>query len=210
MHGKGVLRQRGATYRGNFLEDRFHGKGRLEFPNGDAYAGAFRDHAFHGAASRAFLFEDAAFEAGGPPKTKGPSVSRRRRGGDRPGRVAGDADRPTSIDSSPRRRRRWRRREWSFAGKGKFTWKSGKTYEGAFDRGKLTGQGVYTWPEGQRYEGPYLDGKRHGRGELGGAYGQHYEGDFHRGVVHGDGIFTSANSEFVEGTFVAGRFVPDD
>jgi hypothetical protein len=51
-------------------------------------------------------------------------------------------------------------------GRGKFVWKDGKTYEGAYEAGKKQGRGVMVWPNGIRYEGEWHQGKQHGEGEL--------------------------------------------
>jgi len=40
-------------------------------------------------------------------------------------------------------------------GKGRYTWKDGRAYEGEYVDDKKHGFGVYTWPDGRRYEGEW-------------------------------------------------------
>lgn len=49
-------------------------------------------------------------------------------------------------------------------GKGIYTWKDGRKYEGDYTMDKKHGQGVYTWADGRRYDGQWQNGKQHGEG----------------------------------------------
>jgi hypothetical protein len=51
-------------------------------------------------------------------------------------------------------------------GKGVYTWKDGRRYEGEYQHDKKHGWGVYTWADGRRYEGPWAYGKQHGKGKY--------------------------------------------
>lgn len=51
-------------------------------------------------------------------------------------------------------------------GKGLYTWKDGRRYEGEYLHDKKHGQGVYTWADGRRYDGQWAYGKQHGRGKY--------------------------------------------
>ena len=51
-------------------------------------------------------------------------------------------------------------------GKGTFSWKDGRKYEGDYVQDKKEGQGTFTWPNGKVYEGGWMDGKQHGDGKL--------------------------------------------
>lgn len=44
-------------------------------------------------------------------------------------------------------------------GKGIYTWKDGRKYEGEYKLDKKDGFGTYTWADGKKYEGGWQDGK---------------------------------------------------
>ena len=51
-------------------------------------------------------------------------------------------------------------------GKGIYTWKDGRKYEGEYCYDKKHGYGVYTWSDGRKYEGHWSAGKQHGKGKY--------------------------------------------
>jgi Uncharacterized protein conserved in bacteria len=51
-------------------------------------------------------------------------------------------------------------------GKGVYTWKDGRRYEGEYQHDKKHGHGVYTWADGRKYDGPWAYGKQHGKGKY--------------------------------------------
>lgn len=51
-------------------------------------------------------------------------------------------------------------------GKGVYTWKDGRKYDGDYQFDKKHGYGVYTWADGRRYEGNWAYGKQHGKGKY--------------------------------------------
>jgi MORN repeat len=51
-------------------------------------------------------------------------------------------------------------------GKGIYTWKDGRKYEGEYVNDKKHGNGVYTWADGRKYDGQWAYGKQHGRGKY--------------------------------------------
>jgi len=44
-------------------------------------------------------------------------------------------------------------------GKGLFTWKDGRMYDGEYIADKKEGYGEFTWPNGKKYAGFWKDGK---------------------------------------------------
>ena len=44
-------------------------------------------------------------------------------------------------------------------GKGVYTWKDGRKYEGEYKNDKKDGHGVYCWADGKKYDGNWTDGK---------------------------------------------------
>ena len=51
-------------------------------------------------------------------------------------------------------------------GRGVYTWKDGRRYEGEYQHDKKHGQGIYTWADGRKYDGPWAYGKQHGKGKY--------------------------------------------
>jgi len=51
-------------------------------------------------------------------------------------------------------------------GKGVFTWKDGRKYEGEYKNDKKEGYGEFNWPNGKVYKGMWKDGKQDGDGTL--------------------------------------------
>ena len=58
-------------------------------------------------------------------------------------------------------------------GKGVYSWKDGRKYEGDYNQDKKEGFGIYTWANGRKYVGEWKNGKqylyiidfmRHGKG----------------------------------------------
>ena len=42
-------------------------------------------------------------------------------------------------------------------GKGVYSWKDGRKYEGTYENDKKNGFGIYIWPDGRKYEGNWLE-----------------------------------------------------
>ena len=51
-------------------------------------------------------------------------------------------------------------------GKGTYTWKDGRKYEGDYEMDKKHGFGIYLWADGRKYEGNWAFGKQHGEGKY--------------------------------------------
>ncbi len=45
-------------------------------------------------------------------------------------------------------------------GKGIYTWKDGRKYDGEYHNDKKHGYGIYIWADGRRYEGEWKHGKQ--------------------------------------------------
>jgi hypothetical protein len=44
-------------------------------------------------------------------------------------------------------------------GKGVYTWKDGRKYEGEYKLDRKDGYGTYTWADGKKFDGQWQDGK---------------------------------------------------
>ena len=51
-------------------------------------------------------------------------------------------------------------------GKGTYTWKDGRKYDGQYLHDKKHGNGIYTWADGRRYDGQWAYGKQNGKGKY--------------------------------------------
>jgi len=50
-------------------------------------------------------------------------------------------------------------RDNNMHGKGIYTWKDGRKYEGEYLNDRKHGFGIYTWQDGRQYEGYWYNGK---------------------------------------------------
>lgn len=51
-------------------------------------------------------------------------------------------------------------------GKGIYTWKDGRSYEGTYYNDKKHGFGIYKWADRRSYEGMWMESKQHGKGKY--------------------------------------------
>ena len=51
-------------------------------------------------------------------------------------------------------------------GRGIYSWRDGRTYDGEYSNDKKNGYGVYRWNDGRQYEGYWMNGKQHGIGKY--------------------------------------------
>lgn len=79
-------------------------------------------------------------------------------------------------------------------GRGKQTWKDGRTYEGEFSMGQLHGDGTMSWQSAfgtMSYVGQYRDNMKHGMGRFSWPDGRVYRGNWKDGMRNGEGEFIS-------------------
>ena len=50
-------------------------------------------------------------------------------------------------------------------GRGMFTWKDGRVYDGEYKEDIKHGQGMFKWPDGRTWDGQWRNGKQHGSGQ---------------------------------------------
>ena len=51
-------------------------------------------------------------------------------------------------------------------GRGVYTWKDGRKYEGEYLHDKKHGHGVYSWADGRKYDGEWAHGRQHVEGSM--------------------------------------------
>jgi len=214
-HGQGnAVYIHETTYKGGWMEGMWHGKGRLEFANGDYQRGNFREGEFVSGKMRDVSDDGSCYE--------GDTQNNKYHGKGRLDFPGGDY-----LDGSFQ--------EGMFvAGKTRQHWDDGEFYEGDVQNRKFHGRGRWSTPEAA-YDGEWEYGKKHGQGmlrhKLSGDYqdgtwvedaffsgkgkktspDSEYEGDWKDGKWHGQGIFRVKAPErnagdFYDGTWVENKF----
>ena len=174
----------GGRYYGPLVDGKLHGRGRIEWVNGNVYEGEFANGLPSGAGRLSFG-NDNLYE-----------------GQWREGLMSGRGE--LRYHNGNRYRGEFVRGE--FQGKGRFENASGDVYEGDFSRGEFSGTGRYARKDGARYEGQFRDWQFHGRGTFTEAGGEVYEGDFSRGEFTGTGRYARKDGSKYEGEFRDWRF----
>jgi hypothetical protein len=173
----------GGLYRGEIVDGKFNGQGRVEWPDGSFYQGEFRDGRYHGKGRIKYSHGGTyvgAFERG----------------------VASGQGHSTQPDGSSYR---GQFRNDQYEGRGRYKSSDGTQYVGNFRKGLYHGSGTLTTPNGDVYSGELRQGWYHGQGELREHDGSVYRGSFERGRMHGTGRLESRGGVY-EGQFVQGEF----
>jgi hypothetical protein len=169
----------GGRYYGPLVDGKLHGRGRIEWANGNLYEGEVANGLLSGT-GRLRFGEGNVYD-----------------GQWREGLMSGRGELRYGIGNAYRGE--FVRGE--FHGKGRFENTSGDLYEGDFARGEFTGTGRYARKDGSRYEGEFRNWQFHGRGRFTDAGGEVYEGDFSRGEFTGTGRYARKDGSRYEGEF---------
>jgi hypothetical protein len=87
-------------------------------------------------------------------------------------------------------------------GKGKLTYADGKSYEGDFINDLFDGKGKLFYKDGSIcYEGEFKENKMYGKGKYTYINGTTYDGDWIDSQYNGNGVLTEANGKKTEGYF---------
>ena len=87
-------------------------------------------------------------------------------------------------------------------------------YEGEWKNNNMHGKGIYTWKDGRKYEGSYLliivlgeytMDKKHGKGAYTWADGRKYDGMWYNGKQHGEGVYYDASGATRRGEWENGK-----
>ena len=207
-HGKGRMDYtNGESYTGEFFLGTFKGQGTYTWPGGQRYEGQWLQGKYHGQ-GRLVLADGTEYQGGWAEGLKnGDGTFRWPDGSKYSGAWLKDkrhGDGTQTKADGPIFRGQWIND--TLTGKGSYRGADGSEYRGSFTGGNKNGQGVYVWPSGQRYEGGWLNNKYHGHGELIYANGDRYEGDWVNGKEGGQGKLSFFDGREYEGAFRDGRF----
>jgi len=214
LHGRGVLEwDNGERYEGEFENGRFSRTGRLQLASGETYEGEFRAGLMHGR-GRMTLIDGTIYTGefrddyfNGRGRMEMPD-GRLYEGSFKNGNYHG-----LGRYQEPRSTYEGEFKDGLYWGQGVLTFDDGRKYTGAFNRGRFHGQGRYETEDGDAYEGSFEDDEFSGHGKKTLKDGSRYEGQFQGWRFHGKGIYTDSagnvyDGQFADGTFEGkGRFV---
>ncbi|CAD8187394.1 unnamed protein product [Paramecium octaurelia] len=86
-------------------------------------------------------------------------------------------------------------------------WQDGRKFEGKWCNGMMHGHGVFIWPGGKKYIGNYVNNVRDGYGEYYYPDGKIYKGMWKKGLMHGQGIIIYPNNSHEKGQWKLGKKV---
>ena len=174
----------GGRYYGPLVDGKLHGRGRIEWANGNVYEGEVANGLLSGK-GRLRFGNDNVYD-----------------GQWREGLMSGRGE--LRYHNGSVYRGEFVRGEYH--GKGRFENANGEVYEGDFNRDEFTGTGRYARKDGSRYEGEFRNWQFHGRGRFTDAGGEVYEGDFSRGEFTGTGNYARKDGSRYEGEFRDWRY----
>jgi len=193
ISGNGHWTTKEFEYQGELKESRFNGQGKVEYPDGSSYIGAFSAGEFHGAglytssSGDVFSgqFERSQFTGHGffTSANKGSQYT-------------GDF------------------KNWLYEGDGTYTGQNGDTYIGSFIAGSFTGDGKSFRKNGTQYIGQFEDWGFHGKGTYTNGDGDIFEGHFINGYYDGPGKLTLSETidgiDGYSGVWERGRLIESD
>lgn len=208
-HSYGILCYEDFEYKGFFRKDFFHGFGKLNYPNGSVFEGVFIKGSFSKGALKfdngqiyqgEFLNQN--FEGKGELNTSWGEVHK---GMWSYGKLNGDCKivytdgtklSGVFINGEISNYGKLKTAEYTYIGEfqdkipngsGKFSYRSGISYEGQVKNGKLEGTGRLLYPNGDTYEGEFRESEENGQGKLTYKDGRVYQGQVSKGKPHGNG-----------------------
>jgi len=194
----------GGRYRGEVVDGRLQGEGRLDYANGAYYQGQFKDGLFEGpgtwqgAGGERYTgqFHLGLFHGQGELID---ADGTRYQGGFKQGRMHGEGHLQQGGVSY-----RGEFRDDRYHGLGTLEWPDGSRYQGRFVRGEPEGEGLRSNAEGQ-FSGTFKNGMLQGEGSYQGEDGERYSGGFRNDQFHGKGRYQSGEGEVWSGHFANGE-----
>lgn len=194
----------GGRYRGEVVDGRLQGEGRLDYANGAYYQGQFKDGLFEGpgtwqgAGGERYTgqFHLGLFHGQGELVY---ADGTRYQGGFKQGRMHGEGHLQQGGVSY-----RGEFRDDRYHGLGTLEWPDGSRYQGRFVRGEPEGEGLRSNAEGQ-FSGTFKNSMLQGEGSYQGEDGERYSGGFRNDQFHGKGRYQSGEGEVWSGHFANGE-----
>ncbi|RMQ51271.1 MORN motif-containing protein [Pseudomonas cichorii] len=193
----------GGRYRGDLVNGRMQGEGRIDYPNGSWYAGQFENGQRHGRgewhASNGDIykgqFENGLFHGQGKLTTGSGSYV----GGFKLGRRDGEG---TWQEKGLLYRGHFKAGQYD--GPGRMELEDGSQFQGQFAQGKPNGEGVRTDASGNQFSGQFVNAQLQGSGSFASADGDHYIGSFRNNQLDGKGRYENSDGDVWSGQFKAG------
>ncbi|ODS22750.1 hypothetical protein AB835_12485 [Candidatus Endobugula sertula] len=202
------------VYEGDLNLGRFHGHGRIVWPNKKYYEGDFVNGMFQGKGllqTATFLYE-GEFVSG---HASGEGTIEYANGDKYQGSVKFGQPDGTGILRTAHDVYKGDFSAGQYHGRGELSDSTGSHYVGTFAKGQFHGEGVYTYTmvdDNHKklsetvvvYRGQFVNGSFSGDGSLT-EKGKHYEGQFIDWVFHGSGVYRDEEGEYT-GQFVRGVY----
>lgn len=193
----------GGRYRGEIVDGRLQGQGRIDYPNGSLYRGGFKDGQWHGQGS----WQGANGDRYEGEFRQGLFVGQGRfsyaTGGVYEGQFRGGSLNGEGRYTEAGLSYEGNFRDGLYHGQGKLQ-HDGTTYQGAFANGQPNGEGSRSDADGA-YSGTFVDGQLNGEGAYRGNGGDHYIGRFENDLFHGQGRYEDADGNVWTGGFEHGE-----
>ncbi|MEO4047158.1 C13 family peptidase [Pseudomonas sp. CAU 1711] len=190
----------GGRYRGELVDGRLQGEGRIDYANGAYYQGRFDNGLFEGhgewrgAQGERYVgqFHRGLFHGQG---TLTDGNGGRYEGAFAQGRMHGEGHLQRGGLSY-----RGEFAKGLYHGLGTLEWPDGSRHQGRFVRGKPNGEGTRSSAEGQ-FSGTFKNGLLQGEGSYRGEDGESYSGGFRNSLFHGKGRYQDGDGEVWKGRF---------
>ena len=194
----------GGRYRGDIVDGRLQGEGRIDYPNGSYYRGSFRDGQWYG---------QGIWQGANGDRYEGEFKQGLFDGQGRFSYATGGVYEGHFLRGSLNGQGRYSEPGSSYEGEfqndlyhgtGKLQSADGVTYEGEFVEGQPHGEGIRRDASG-KFSGTFVNGRLNGEGAYRGNDGEHYLGQFQDDQFHGPGRYEEANGDVWKGTFKYGE-----
>ncbi len=194
----------GGRYRGEIVNGRLQGEGRIDYPNGSHYVGEFKDGQWHGQG----IWQGANGDRYEGEFKQGLFDGRGRfsyaAGGVYEGRFQRGALNGKGRYLEPGLSYEGEFKNDLYEGAGRLESADGVIHEGAFLAGQPHGQGMRTDESGE-LSGTFVEGRLTGQGLFRGNNGEHYLGGFENDLFHGQGRYEDAAGQMWKGHFKQGE-----
>lgn len=157
-------------FKGDWKDDRKHGKGTFTYENGDTYTGEWVKDKAHGTGT--YRTNHSIFVGQWIEDLK-----------------SGEGEETHIDEQGEKTIYKGYFHQGHREGKGALKWPDGSMYEGDFQQDQLQGVGTFKFKNGQQYSGQVSENNIHGAGRYQWPDGTYYEGQYVMGMKHGDGTF---------------------